>query len=65
MTLMRDTLSEDSNGADNLGRVSISVRVDSHSPVDRAVLAGNLLVHWLADLPGYWCALLHLGGDWD
>merc|ERR1719317_1298289 len=62
MVLVRYSLSKDSYGADNLGRVTIGVRVDSHSPVHRAVLAGNLLMDWLAHLPGHGGALLHLGG---
>merc|ERR1719317_1231491 len=61
MVLVRYSLSKDSYGADNLGRVTIGVRVDSHSPVHRAVLAGNLLMDWLAHLPGHGGALLHLG----
>lgn len=57
------SLGEDSHGADHLGSVAVGVSVDSHGLVDRAVLAGNLLVDWLADLPGHGGALLHLGGD--
>jgi len=57
------SLGKDSHGADHLGSVAIGVSVDSHGLVDRAVFAGNLLVDWLADLPGHGGALLHLGGD--
>merc|ERR1719431_2180147 len=53
----------DSHGTDNLGSVAIGVSMDSHGLVDRAVLAGNLLVDRLAHLPGHGGALLHLGGD--
>jgi len=57
------SLGEDSYRADNLGSVAVGVSMDSHGLVDRAVLAGNLLVDRLAHLPGHGGALLHLGGD--
>jgi len=39
--------------------------MDSNSLVDRAVLTGNLLVDWVADLSGNWVAFLHWGGNCD
>jgi len=63
VVFVSNSLGEDSYRADNLGSVAIGVSMDSHGLVDRAVLAGNLLVDRLAHLPGHGGALLHLGGD--
>jgi len=69
MVFVSYSLGQDSYWADNLGSVAVGVGMDSHGLVDRAVLAGNLLVDRLAHLPGHGGALLHLGGDghadWD
>jgi len=63
MLLVRVSLGEDSHGADDAGSVSIRVGLDSLD--DRAVLTSNLLVDWLADLPGGWGAFFHLCGHGD
>jgi hypothetical protein len=63
MLLVRVSLGEDSHGADDTGSVTIRVGLDCLD--DRAVLTGNLLVDWLADLPGGWGAFFHLCGHRD
>jgi len=62
------SLGKDSDRADDTGSMAIRVGMDrgcmdSNSLVDRAVLTGNLLVDWVADLSGNWVAFLHWGGN--
>lgn len=63
MLLVRVSLGEDSNGADDTGSVTVRVGLDCLD--DSAVLTSNLLVDWLADLPGGWGAFFHLCGHRD
>jgi len=63
MLLMRVSLGEDSHGADDTGSVTVRVCLDCLH--DSAVLTSNLLVDWLADLPGCWGAFFHLCGHRD
>jgi len=70
MVLMGVSLGKDSDRADDTGSMAIRVGMDrgcmdSDSLVDRAVLTGNLLVDWVADLSGNWVAFLHWGGNCD
>jgi len=61
MLLVRVSLGEDSNGADDTGSVTVRVGSLDHS----TILTSNLLVDWLADLPGGWGAFFHLCGHGD
>merc|ERR1711874_624895 len=63
MLLVRVSLGEDSHGADDTRSVTVRVGLDCLH--DSAVLTSNLLVDWLAHLPGGWGAFFHLCGHRD
>jgi len=56
-------LGQGSYWADDVSCMAIRMRLDLL--VDRAVLMGNLLVDWVADLPGNWVAFFHWSIKWN